>query len=94
MKHGATMIYPYYYRCHPWDLGLPPDPSGVFVLEERKGQFCRVTTRGKKNSCCVEFEDGYKMVASRNALRKRTDETATVLQYQRLAPEGTEASAA
>jgi hypothetical protein len=23
------------------------------------------------NSCCVEFEDGYKMITSRNALRRR-----------------------
>jgi hypothetical protein len=37
----------------------------------RKGQFCRVTARGKMNRCCVEFEDGYKMVTSRNAIRRR-----------------------
>lgn len=37
----------------------------------RKGQFCRVTARGKMNSCCVEFEDGYKMITSRNAIRRR-----------------------
>lgn len=36
----------------------------------RKGQLCRVTARGKMNSCCVEFEDGYKMITSRNAIRK------------------------
>lgn len=39
--------------------------------QDRKGQFCRVTARGKMNSCCVEFEDGYKMITSRNALRRR-----------------------
>lgn len=27
------------------------------------------------NSCLLEFEDGYKMVTSRNALRKRTDDS-------------------
>jgi hypothetical protein len=63
--------YPYVYFWHPRDLGLPPDPSGAFVLEERKGRFCRVTARGKLNSCCVEFEDGYKMIADRWAVRKR-----------------------
>ena len=37
----------------------------------RKGQACRVICRGKMNSALVEFEDGFKMVTSRNALRKR-----------------------
>lgn len=37
----------------------------------RKGQFCRVIVRGKMNSCLVEFEDGFRAVTSRNALRKR-----------------------
>lgn len=36
----------------------------------RKGQRCRVTARGKMNSCRVEFEDGFVMITSRNALRK------------------------
>lgn len=36
----------------------------------RKGQRCVVTARGKMNSCRVEFEDGHKMITSRNALRK------------------------
>lgn len=38
----------------------------------RKGQRCRVLVRGKMNSCLVEFEDGFKAVTSRNALRKWT----------------------
>lgn len=42
----------------------------------RKGQRCRVTARGTMNSCCVEFVDGYRMVTSRNAL-KRADRSAT-----------------
>ena len=37
---------------------------------ERKGQRCRVLVRGKMNSALVEFEDGYRAVVSRNALRK------------------------
>ena len=34
----------------------------------RKGQFCTVTARGKMNSICVHFEDGYTMVTSGNAI--------------------------
>jgi hypothetical protein len=36
----------------------------------RKGLTCRVTARGKMNSCRVEFADGYVMITSRNAIRK------------------------
>lgn len=36
----------------------------------RKGQECIVTARGTMNSCCVQFDDGFKMVTSRNALAK------------------------
>jgi SH3 domain-containing protein len=39
-------------------------------LPERKGQKCRVLARGKMNSILVEFEDGYKVVTSRFAVRK------------------------
>jgi hypothetical protein len=39
-------------------------------LPERKGQRCRVLVRGKMNSALVEFEDGFKVITSRNALRK------------------------
>ncbi len=35
----------------------------------RKGQRCRVLVRGGMNSALVEFEDGYRVVTSRNALR-------------------------
>lgn len=38
----------------------------------RKGQRCMVTARGTMNSCLVEFEDGFRMVTSRNALKKAT----------------------
>jgi len=40
-------------------------------LPERKGQRCRVLARGKMNSILVEFEDGYRVVTSRFAVRKR-----------------------
>jgi hypothetical protein len=39
-------------------------------LPERKGQPCRVLVRGKMNSILVEFEDGYKVITSRYAVRK------------------------
>lgn len=39
----------------------------------RKGQRCRVLVRGHRmNSALIEFDDGYKMVSSRNGLRKGT----------------------
>jgi len=41
-------------------------------LPERKGQACRVLVRGRRmNSILVEFEDGYKVVTSRYAVRKQ-----------------------
>ena len=36
----------------------------------RKGQPCNVLARGSMNSCLVVFEDGYRMVTSRNALKR------------------------
>jgi len=39
-------------------------------LPERKGQLCRIIARGKMNSALVEFEDGYKVITSRYAVRK------------------------
>jgi len=38
-----------------------------------KGRVCRVLTRGKKNSCKIEFIDtGQQEIVSRNALRRST----------------------
>jgi hypothetical protein len=39
-------------------------------LPERNGQRCRVLARGKMSSALVEFEDGYRAVVSRYALRR------------------------
>lgn len=39
-------------------------------LPERNGQRCRVLARGKMSSVLVEFEDGYRAVVSRYALRR------------------------
>lgn len=42
-------------------------------LPERKGQKCRILVRGKKmNSILVEFEDGFRIVTSRYAVRRAT----------------------
>jgi hypothetical protein len=37
---------------------------------ERKGQPCRVTARGRMNSVCVEFPDGWRVITSRYAVRR------------------------
>lgn len=39
-------------------------------LPARFGATCRVLVRGGMNSCLVEFEDGYRVVTSRNYLRR------------------------
>ena len=39
-------------------------------LPERYMTLCRVLARGKLNTCLVEFEDGYRVVTSRNYLLK------------------------
>lgn len=51
------MDYPYFWRV-------------LTRLPERKGTRCRVIVRGKMNSCLIMFEDGYKVVTSRNYIRK------------------------
>ena len=40
------------------------------ILGERKGQPCRVLCHGKLNSILVEFEDGFRVVTSRYAVRR------------------------
>ena len=40
-------------------------------LPERKGQPCRVLARGKKNIVLIEFADGFKVITSRFAVRKK-----------------------
>ena len=48
-------------------------------LPERFGQRCRVLIRGKMNSCLVEFEDGYKVITSRNYVRKLKEDASQFL---------------
>lgn len=55
------MTFPYVYFWH---------------RQGRKGQRCAVTARGKMNSIRVEFEDGFKMVTSGNAIRKVRSDVA------------------
>lgn len=50
--------YPYYWRVHT-------------RLPTRFGEVCRVLARGKMNSALVEFEDGFKVITSRNYIRRR-----------------------
>lgn len=40
-------------------------------LGDRRGSSCRILAVGRMNSCLVEFEDGYQVVTSRWAVRKR-----------------------
>ena len=40
-------------------------------LPERFMTHCRVLARGRLNSCLVEFEDGFRVVTSRNYLVRR-----------------------
>ena len=46
----------------------------IWYWRKRLGQYknrpCRVLVRGKKNSILVEFEDGYRVVTSRYAVRR------------------------
>lgn len=44
-------------------------PSAMRILD-RKGQRCRVLARGKMNSAMIEFEDGFRVITSRNGLRR------------------------
>lgn len=37
---------------------------------DRKGEFCRVLARGRRNSILVEFADGFRVVTSRYAVRR------------------------
>jgi hypothetical protein len=39
-------------------------------LPERHGKLCTVLATGKMNSALIEFEDGYKVLSSRYAVRR------------------------
>jgi hypothetical protein len=47
-------------------------------LPDRKGQSCRVLIRARRmNSVLVEFEDGYRVVTSRHAVRIRPEQSVS-----------------
>lgn len=55
-----------------------PDPLPLVYRWNRcgrKGQPCQVTARGTMNSVRVVFADGFTMITSGNALRKRAAAT-------------------
>lgn len=64
----------------PPPIRLPPAPDAArgyvyrWDRHGRKGQPCKVTTRGLMNSIRVEFADGYAMVTSANAIRRAMPE--------------------
>ena len=58
------------YVGEPMKSALPQLYIYRWDRQGRKGQTCRVTARGKFNSIRVEFEDGYVMITSGNAIRK------------------------
>lgn len=43
------------------------------ILPDRHGEPCRVVARGKMNAVLVEFEDGFRAITSRYAVRKRRE---------------------
>lgn len=58
------------------DLHLVKGPSFIWFWNysewrpiARKGQRCKVLAWGKKNTILVEFEDGFRVTTSRNAIR-------------------------
>src|SRR5579863_6156429 len=56
-------------------------PNAMRVID-RKGQACRVLAEGRKNSILVEFEDGFKTVTSRYAVRKLESKQTLSIQQQ------------
>lgn len=56
-------------------IGMSPEFDHIWWwrtrLPERKGQRCRILVRAKRmNSVLVEFEDGFRVVTSRYAVRR------------------------
>lgn len=58
MPSPAGFPYVWHWRSRP-------------IGQARKGQPCRVLARGAMNSRLVEFADGYRVVTSGNAIRRR-----------------------
>lgn len=71
-RHFRAITARYAFSFRQEELSMYPYVWRVKTrLPERKGTRCRVLARGRMNSCLVEFEsDGYRVVTSRNYLRK------------------------
>ena len=63
-----AMPYPAFNHVWFWLARLP----------ERKGQCCAVLARGRMNSILVQFQDGFRVVTSRHAVRRLRPPTAPV----------------
>ena len=61
-----AMPYPAFDHVWFWRARLP----------KRKGQRCAVLVRGKMNSILVHFQDGFRVVTSRHAVRRLRPPTA------------------
>jgi len=59
-------------------------------LPERYMTLCKVIARGKLNSCLVEFEDGYRVVTSRNYVMKLETMQKRLLKRSKKDPKGFE----
>jgi hypothetical protein len=63
--------YPYVWTWRERTVG-PPRPKVPWFGDgvDRTGRRCRVVVRGTMNSALIEFEDGYRVIASRGGLRR------------------------
>lgn len=61
MTSEANIVFIYVWH---WSEKARP------ALGDRKGQRCRVLARGRMNSIAVEFEDGFRVITSRYAVRR------------------------
>lgn len=68
MSDSSHIAYVWFWRCR---------------LPERKGNDCRVIARGAMNSILVEFADGFRVVTSRYAVRKKKTPAAGCHRYGR-----------
>lgn len=63
------------------DSASGPPPATLYIYRwnrcGRKGQTCRLIARGTQNSCALEFADGFRMVTSRNALKRARKDAPT-----------------
>lgn len=61
---AVTFDHVWWWRVRPVDL-----VTGA--VTDRKGQACRIVARGAMNSIDVEFPDGFRVITSRYAVRRK-----------------------